>query len=941
MGFDNIYRGSNLRIAAGITLLVITITSLVSGAGAKTDIDSCTQISSPGEYVLTQNIGNYAVGACINITSSDVIFDGSNYTLEGTARNMGVYVYNPTNPLTNVTVKNLEVTNWDVGILFQNANNGFLTGNTANLNNRYGIVLMNSSFNDINNNTVSKSAGYGGPGEVLGCGIGIQESSNHNSISYNNISENWYGLFLLNSTFNMINNNTASNNRGFEGEVSGPPPSTGILILGSHNSIRNNNASNNFNGISLMSGGPDGDIVSINNTVEGNTVLNNTGIMDSNKPHSSGILIGASHNNSVRNNTASNNLIGVLLFASTNNKIANNILNSNADKGINVNGAERNIVTGNTARSNGREGIYLGYSNLTMISGNIVLSSTGNGILLQHSNHNEIAGNNASNSLNYPEGYQSSGIRLEDSDVNEISNNTAASNTGSGISLESSDDNTVSSNILFNNEDGAILSSSNDNTLADNIASSNIAGLSLHSSSNNNTINSNNFSFNERGVILYLSLFNIISNNWVTYNNRSGIILAETSTYNNISNNTAGNNNKSGIILEEGSDYNTVKNNKVNSNHMDGIVLSNSAHSTVENNIVSNHRFFEGDVNGQAPSTGIRISGSYDSIKNNNASDNIIGIGVFSGEAEGDVISVNNTIEGNLVINNGVNDETRPPGGGIIIRASQNTIRYNNILNNSFGISLFNSSNNLTFNTVSFNERGIRLFTSHYNNITDNTVTYNNFSGIRLNDASTYNNIVNNIASNNNESGIVLDAGSNYNTLNRNTINLNLNFGIEIYSSSDNLIFNNFIKNARNFMSNGVSGNTWNTTRTSGKNIAGGPNLGGNFWAYPNGTGFSQICTDGNKDGICDSSYALGSSNIDYLPLAPNPEMRGDINRNNKLDTGDATLVLRSIVGLPIPSDYIPLSPRADMNCNGKTDTGDATIILRMIVGLPVPKCWE
>jgi len=27
-------------------------------------------------------------------------------------------------------------------------------------------------------------------------------------------------------------------------------------------------------------------------------------------------------------------------------------------------------------------------------------------------------------------------------------------------------------------------------------------------------------------------------------------------------------------------------------------------------------------------------------------------------------------------------------------------------------------------------------------------------------------------------------------------------------------------------------------------NIIGGPNLGGNFWANPSGTGFSQTCID-------------------------------------------------------------------------------------------------
>lgn len=43
--------------------------------------------------------------------------------------------------------------------------------------------------------------------------------------------------------------------------------------------------------------------------------------------------------------------------------------------------------------------------------------------------------------------------------------------------------------------------------------------------------------------------------------------------------------------------------------------------------------------------------------------------------------------------------------------------------------------------------------------------------------------------------------------------------------------------------------------------------VSGNMWVYPNGTGFSQTCTDANDDAICDSSYDVdGSGFVDYLP---------------------------------------------------------------------------
>ncbi|WP_048180706.1 PGF-pre-PGF domain-containing protein [Methanosarcina siciliae] len=60
---------------------------------------------------------------------------------------------------------------------------------------------------------------------------------------------------------------------------------------------------------------------------------------------------------------------------------------------------------------------------------------------------------------------------------------------------------------------------------------------------------------------------------------------------------------------------------------------------------------------------------------------------------------------------------------------------------------------------------------------------------------------------------------------------------------------------------------TWNTSLTEGTNIIGGSYIGGNYWAKPDGTGFSQTAIDANGDGIADSAYAISEKNCDYLPL--------------------------------------------------------------------------
>ena len=155
------------------------------------------------------------------------------------------------------------------------------------------------------------------------------------------------------------------------------------------------------------------------------------------------------------------------------------------------------------------------------------------------------------------------------------------------------------------------------------------------------------------------------------------------------------------------------------------------------------------------------------------------------------------------------------------------------------------SSGRITGITAVSNVNGIYLDNSNNNTITDNTQESNNI-GINL-------------------------TSSNNNTLAGNIMTSNSNYGIYLSSSGNNTIYNNHFNNTNNY--NVDASNIWNTTKIEGTNIITGINLGGNYWAYPNRTGFSQTCTDVNGDDICDSSYALDTSNIDYLPLAKIPDL--------------------------------------------------------------------
>jgi len=259
---DKVCKGCAFRIMVGIAALV-----LLMAGGAATPITSCTAISSPGEYVLTRSIID-SQSNCIYITSSDVVLDGAGYTIDGRDKSNinGVYVYNSTTKLSNITVKNLKVTDWDHGIYFSNTQDGSIANNTVN-SNYIGIRLKSSSYNTlIDNNLSSNSAG-----------ILLDFSSNNNLINNTASSNGYYdGVSLWYSNYNTLINNNASSNSW-----------VGIsLSYSSGNTLTNNTANSNIRtGIYLYSS--NNDKIYFNNFIN-NTInvhfYNSTNIWNSTSP---------------------------------------------------------------------------------------------------------------------------------------------------------------------------------------------------------------------------------------------------------------------------------------------------------------------------------------------------------------------------------------------------------------------------------------------------------------------------------------------------------------------------------------------------------------------------------------------------------------------------------------------------------------------------------
>ena len=197
--------------------------------------------------------------------------------------------------------------------------------------------------------------------------------------------------------------------------------------------------------------------------------------------------------------------------------------------------------------------------------------------------------------------------------------------------------------------------------------------------------------------------------------------------------------------------------------------------------------------------------------------------------------------------------------------ANNNRISQNRINSNEkHGIQLVNSEGNqLLNNIINSNERGINSLTSNKSTISGNEVSYNTEFGMWI--SQSHDNKITGNTVNESSRGIHQNSSSR-NVISGNIIAFNNVSGLfECPGCHNNRIFNNYLNNRDNANIK-TRDTTWNITKTIGTNIVGGPYLGGNFWANPTGTGFSQTAQDTNKDGIADTEY--NTSNIsDFLPL--------------------------------------------------------------------------
>lgn len=199
------------------------------------------------------------------------------------------------------------------------------------------------------------------------------------------------------------------------------------------------------------------------------------------------------------------------------------------------------------------------------------------------------------------------------------------------------------------------------------------------------------------------------------------------------------------------------------------------------------------------------------------------------------------------------------------------TVKDNQIRKCSSGVVIEEQSTytQLSKNTIKDSGLGVGVTNSMHTTIEDNNINTCDIYGLQVVD-SEYTTAKKNAVSDNKYAAMEFENSKNTvitgNNLSQTEVGAVLIIGNDVHYAE---ITDNYFASFENVVVDDVSTDiSWNTTKTPGVNILGGPYLGGNYWgSAAGGKGFSDTATDKEGFGIADQPYKINDYNIDYLPL--------------------------------------------------------------------------
>ena len=496
--------------------------------------------------------------------------------------------------------------------------------------------------------------------------------------------------------------------------IRGSTNNAGIYLNGSYyNTISDNIIFNNSNGIYIYN--------STDNQILDNDILNNT---------ANGIFIDAGSNNStiIGNNLINNSLDGISINSSNDNTISNNIISNNNRDGIHLNNSSAHHINFNRIVSNNRYGFY----------------KTGNGNVDAINNwwgsNNPVVSAASGSDIYVPGGSVTYDPWLV---LNLTSSCDRSDRNGTTYNY------TITADLTHNNHgedtynnNGSSNGNSSDNTLPDDIPinfSTTFGTIGTTVSTRNGkavtTLNSTaassanvTITLDDQAITIPVNITGVTTLG-VT-NTRTGESFATIQAAINSNNTLDGDT----ITLAEGIyTENVVVYKKITIKPVSGanIIVQAADPNSGIFTIVEDGATIQGlNIVGAANSYGILSYANNINITENTITANSNGITLFN--SNGAIIS------GNNIINNWY---------GINIYNSISTISGNNITNNWYGINIYNSTSAVSGNNITGNWYGVFINTANNIMISGNTITDNNIGISLFNSTSTTlleNNITNN-----------------------------------------------------------------------------------------------------------------------------------------------------------------------------------------------------
>ena len=339
-------RWSSRRVVVVIVLAVVLAgvpiygpTGTVRGAGCAT-ISSATVISSPGCYVVSGDVDEHEDGDYIRIEASDVVVDGRGHTLAA-GEDGGGRAVSVDGSYSNVTVRDLTVTDWDSAIYVKDVSDATVR-DVVGTSNKQTVEFDVVSSGTIDNVTASANTEYG---------LYVKDTTSTNVVDSEADGNGKSGIYVEGGTV-TVDSTSADSNAEHGILLKGADGSTVTAVTASTNTLHGVFAEDVVDGVIA-------DSIADDNGDAGFRVHHSDGAVVTNVSadgNAHGVHL-SSATTTLNDSTMTANAEGLRLRKHVH-TVANVTIESNTQYGLYLDEPDDNVVRGSRINDSGTAGIY-------------------------------------------------------------------------------------------------------------------------------------------------------------------------------------------------------------------------------------------------------------------------------------------------------------------------------------------------------------------------------------------------------------------------------------------------------------------------------------------------------------------------------------------------------------------------------------------------------